>query len=134
MATENVYCTAFEDFRRIAELLKEWTGREYDTKKLLTNTNFVVAIDPDTKQIVGTTTYVRIADPFWGRWFALVENVFVTESYRGKGIGKKLMEFTEWQARIFDCEFMKLTTRKDTGKKLYRSLGYDEGSSFYKKL
>ena len=46
----------------------------------------------------------------------------------------KLMKFVEEQACIFGCEFIKLTSRKDEGKALYRSLGYMEGSSFRKDL
>ena len=129
-----IYCTAHDKESDIAELYKEWTKRPPDWRRMLCNSYSVVARDSTTGMIVGATQYILIADPFWGRKFALVENVYVAPEYRRQGVGKLLMEFTETQARALGCEFMKLTTRKDAGKLLYRSLGYEEGSSFYKRF
>ena len=128
-----IYCTAHDKLDDLAELYKEWTDKDYDSRHTLWNSFFVVARDTDTKKIVGATQYIVIDDPFWNRRYALVENVFVKLEYRKQGVGKLLMDFTEKQVHSLGCVFLKLTTRKDEGRALYRSLGYEEGSSFYKR-
>ena len=128
-----IYCTAHDRLDDLAKLYAEWTGKPYSSERMLWNSFFAVARDTIAKEIVVATQYIVVDDPFWGRRYALVENVFVRETYRSQGVGKLLMEFTEQQVRLLGCEFLKLTTRKESGKKLYRSLGYEEGSSFYKK-
>lgn len=130
----SIYCTAHDKGGDIAELYKGWTGKSPDQRRVLWNSYFVVAIDTETGLKVGATQYILLDDPFWGRRFALVENVYVVPEYRKRGVGKMLMQFTETQVRMFGCAFLKLTTRKDEGRALYRSLGYEEGSSFYKRF
>ena len=129
-----IYCASYDKLKDIAELYREWTNRPTGWSQVPWNTFFVVAVDSSIKRIVGATQYILVDDPFFGRRFALVENVFVKAEYREQGVGKMLMEFTEWQCKLFGCEFLKLTTRKAEGKALYRSLEYEEGSSFYKRF
>ena len=46
------------------------------------------------------------------------------------------MKFTEQEARLFGCQFIKLTSGfdKKEARMMYRDLGYKEGSSFRKNL
>ena len=111
-------------------LLKEWTKKEPHFS--MPNLWFFGAYDND--RIVGAAQLIVIDDPFWNERWGLVENVFVTKEYRRKGIGKGLMKQLENQAIAVGCKFVKLTTRKKEGKKLYRSIGYEEDSSFRKEL
>ena len=132
----DVYITTCHNDDELGEFLKEWTGKSYqlETRVLPYGQTYLVGRDRDAdNKIVGCAGYYLIGDPFWNRSWCLVENVFVTPSYRNQGIAKKIME--EIELLVFNdslCEFIKLTTRKDLGKKLYRGLGYEEGCSFYK--
>lgn len=59
-----------------------------------------VAKDKKTLNVIGLTSiYTEIDDNFdecWIGWFC------IDKSYRGLGFGKKLLEFSEEQARIFN--------------------------------
>jgi spore coat polysaccharide biosynthesis protein SpsF len=141
-----IYCTSGGNLPiEFVRIYEEWTGRMPEIKTPLVNSFLVIAKvdDEDGKKtgdwseynkIVGAAQYIIIDDPVWRRRWALVENVYVAQNYRRQGVGTKLMKFVEDQAYLFGCDFIKLTSRKEAGKALYRSLDYEEGSSFYKKI
>jgi len=115
------------------KLFKEWTKKEPDFDNyILLNSFFFGAYKDD--RIVGVAQLIIIDDPFWNRRWGLIENVFVKKEYRRQGIGKGLMKQLENQAISLGCSFVKLTSRKEEGIELYRSIGYEEGSSFRKEL
>jgi len=120
------------DIKALGEFYKEWTGKGYDVKFMVGDCHDVIA-EEDGK-IVGALQLRIISDPLFNRNWGLIENVYVTPSARRIGIASAIMNYAENQAKVFDCEFIKLTSRKDEGKALYRSLGYVEGSSFRKDL
>ena len=122
------YCSNIQDLN----LYKEWTGKDLNHDHILWNSFSIVA--KDNGNIVGAAQLIVIDDPFWDRRWGLVENVFVKKEYRRKGIGSELMKQLENQALAMGCSFVKLTTRKEEGRELYRSLGYEEGSSFRREL
>lgn len=126
--------TTYDDIGAVGELLKEWTGREPDDRILL-NSHFLVAIREDGK-LIGCAQLIVIDDPFWNRCWGLVENVYVRGKYRNQGVAKGIMENVETQARLFGCEFIKLTSAFDkvAGHALYKSLGYEKGMSFKRRL
>jgi len=132
----DIYITTCHNNYELGEFLKEWTGKPYtaDTHIIPLNQTYLVARDrDDNNKIVGCACYIMTGDPFFGRSWALIENVYVTPKYRRQKIARDIMRTIEHN--VFagsDCEFLKLTTRKALGKELYRSLGYEEGSSFYK--
>lgn len=128
------YITTCNNWNELGKFLKEWTGRDYEIGHVIPcNQTYLVAREEETNKIIGCASYILIGDPFFRRTWALVENVYVTPSRRKSGIAKDIMQTIE--SIVFSdklCEFIKLTTRKELGRKLYRSLGYEEGSSFYK--
>lgn len=129
--------TAVKDLNEIGELYREWSGKGYSDKLLLWNSYFMGARDRDNGgKLVGCVQSIMIDDPFWGRRWCLVENVFVLPEYRNRGIAKGLMEKVEMFAKVFECQFIKLTSGfgKVEGHALYKSMGYEEGSSFKKAL
>ena len=130
-----IYCTSGEGIP-IESLgcYKEWTGEMPRVDFPQLNALLVIARDSEKNKIVGAAQWFVIDDSVWHRRWALVENVYVLKSYRQRDIGTQLMKFTEEQAFLFGCKFIKLTSRKEEGKVLYRSLGYEEGSSFRKEL
>lgn len=140
-----IYCTQTNIPIESLKVYEEWTGQYPKIEHPLINEYMVIArIDSekgeetgdwsDYDYIVGAAEYFIFDDPVWHRRWALVENVYVAKDYRRQGVGTKLMKFIEDQAYLFGCDFIKLTSRKEAGKALYRSLGYDEGSSFYKRV
>lgn len=126
--------TATNDLNELSELLKEWTGKSYNPKYILWNSQFIVA--RDNGKAVGCAQLIVVDDPFWNRRWGLIENVYVTPSYRNKGVAKQIMDKIYMIAcEGFACEFVKLTSAydKEEAHKLYKSLGYEEGCSFKKR-
>lgn len=121
-----------ENPKLISLLMKEWTGKDYDDSYNTMDSHFVVA--KDNGDCVGCVQMIMISDPYWNRKWGLVENVYVAKGYRRKGIAGKMMSAVANLCRDLGCSFLKLTSGKEEGKALYRSLGYQEGSSFRKEL
>uniref|UniRef100_A0A6H1ZDL6 Putative acetyltransferase n=1 Tax=viral metagenome TaxID=1070528 RepID=A0A6H1ZDL6_9ZZZZ len=127
-----IYVTSHDKAEDIGKLLKEWTGKDYNSDYVMTNVYFVLARDDDKD--IGCATLIGIADPFFNRSWGLVENVYVTPEYRGQGVASKIMHHAERVALGLGISLIKLTSRKEGGKALYRSLGYDESSCFRKDI
>lgn len=129
-----IYFTVEDDLEKIGELYKGWTGKDIKIISPLINSFFGVAKLEKTNGIVGAAQLIVIDDPFWNRSWGLVENVYVKEEYRDKGVAKQLMKYIEDLAFCLGCNYIKLTSSfgKIEGHKLYKSLGYIEGSSFKK--
>lgn len=127
------YATTWNDIRDCIELYKEWTGRQISEDRIQTNSHLVIVRD-DNNKIIASAQILTIDDPIWDRRWALIENVYVAKGQRRRGVGTELMEAIESQAVLYGCEFIKLTSSKKAGQALYRSLGYEEGSSFKKWL
>jgi GNAT superfamily N-acetyltransferase len=126
-----LYATVSTELKEVADLLQEWTGKQYN-QEYAQNSYIIVAKDGD--RAVGCTQLIIIGDPFFNRKWGLIENVYVTPLYRNKGVGKMIMDYTWEQATNLGCEFVKLTSsfNKTEAYLLYQSMGYAEGSSFKK--
>jgi len=127
-----IYYTSWDNLKDLGELYSEWVGHMPSFKGIGNNTFLVVARDGD--KFIGAAQLIIVVDRVWGRKWGLVENVYIAKAYRGRGIGTELMQHTEAQAQLMECEFIKLTSRKEEGKGLYRALGYEESSAFRKDL
>lgn len=127
-----IYFTTWHDPLKAREIYKEWTGKEPDFSHPLTNSHLVLA--RNNTKIIGACLLFTIDDPYFNRRWGLVEDVYITPKYRRKGVAKRMMNFVENQANMMGCEFVKLTSNKKAGQELYRSLGYEEGCSFKKRL
>ena len=66
---------------------------------------------------------------FASKPFINVHDVVVLDTYRGKGIGRKMLEFVAQRAVEMKCAKITLEVREDNSnaKHLYSSLGYKEG-------
>jgi len=60
----------------------------------------------------------------WGGWLDL-EALWVTEPFRGKGYGGKLLEAAEDEARAQGCHGVYLTTFSFQARPFYEKLGYE---------
>ena len=59
----------------------------------------------------------------WGG-YARVEALWVAESYRGKGLGRQLLEAAEAEARARGCSTIVLSSHEFQAPGLYAKLGY----------
>jgi ribosomal protein S18 acetylase RimI-like enzyme len=66
---------------------------------------------------------------FAAKPFINIHDVAVLESYRGKGIGRKMLEFVIDKAKMMDCVKITLEVRNDNQKaqQLYSSLEFKDG-------
>jgi GNAT superfamily N-acetyltransferase len=95
----------------------------YDYFKLEKTTPYVLK---DNGKIIGTTGLYHLKTDaptdIWLGWFCIAPN------YRGKGLGRKLLEWTMGRAREEGFEKLKLYTSDDPGlevsQKLYEKLGF----------
>ena len=127
-----MYIGLTKDMVALGEFYREWTGLPYDMGSISWDCHDVVA--KEDGEIVGALRLIIINDPIWHRKWGLIENVFVSEADRKRGVATEMMRFVEGQAKSFGCEFVKLTSRKEEGQELYRSLEYEEGCSYRRVL
>ncbi len=126
--------TSWNNERDFAELYEEWVGHKPQYKGVQSNSFWYGARDTETNYWVGAAQLLIVEDPIFDRRWGLVESVYVAKVYRRQGIASSLMKGLEMLAFNFGCEFIKLTSRKEEGKSLYRTLGYTEGGAFRKEL
>ena len=94
-----------------------------------------VATDPETGDRVGliwlTLQQLRGEDAMW------INDIYVEEPLRGRGYGRRLLEFAEAEARRAGVLRMELNVAGDNAgaRSLYESIGYTEMSrQMYKTL
>lgn len=88
--------------------------------------NFLVVME-DNSVIIGTLQLTFIPYlTYKGGKRALIEGVRIDESYRGKGIGKQLIEWAIEKSRQQGCYMVQLTTDKKRPDALefYKKLGF----------
>ncbi len=124
-----MYITETEDTEKLSRLYQNWTGKGYGYDFIPWNTHWFVAVEGG--EYIAGTQLIIVDDPLFQQRWGLIENVYVLEKYQKQGIGRMMMDKVFESAFLWGCEFVKLTTRKDGGKALYRSMGMEEGSSFY---
>lgn len=59
---------------------------------------------------------------------AIIESLFVIDEYRNQGVGKKLLEFANKEAKERECGVMFINVLIDNikAKKLYKALGFND--------
>lgn len=85
-------------------------------------------------KIIGTCTLNVCANLSWsGRPYGIVENIIVTKSERGQGVGKSLLLFARRMAESKNCYKVALmTTQKDPDTvSFYRSTGFSNDKVAY---
>ncbi len=91
----------------------------------------------DGGRVIGTLVLVIVPNlSHGGKPWAEVENVVTDESVRGKGYGKKLMEWAEREALRHGCYKLQLQShwgRKDTAHGFYEHLGYGSPARGFRK-
>ena len=102
---------------------------------------FVLLAVRDT-EIVGMLMAQRTLSSFWGREACNIHDLYLVESARGEGLGRRLMDACADHARALGCGRLTLEVNADNeaARSLYRSLGFDipeetgpSGSTFFVK-
>ncbi|MBL4760685.1 MAG: GNAT family N-acetyltransferase [Mariprofundaceae bacterium] len=99
-------------------------------QKMLTDENILVLV-AETDELVGYIMgYVHPA--FYANGLiAWVEELYVSPSIRGTGIGKALMESFEAEVQLRGCKLISLSTRR--AGDFYEALNYEKSATYYKK-
>lgn len=91
------------------------------------NNELIVVEDEKNSTIIGTLqlTFIQYL-AYQGGLRAQIENVFIDENFRGKGIGKKLFEWAIQRAKEKNAHIVQLTSDKQRPKaiKFYTNLGF----------
>ncbi len=89
---------------------------------------FRFSIDQDGREVARAYLYLAENDLHPGRWFGLLEDVFVDESERGRGLGTTLVRHVIEEAQRHGCYKLIATSRHERAKvhELYRQLGFGE--------
>jgi len=122
----------FEDIEEMERDLLRASLDNIQYKKCLENNDITmisywIARDKFSKKVVGLTgLYTEIDDEenCWLGWFC------VDKTYRGKGLGKRLLQFAEEQARFLKKETMHIYTYNSRkyarAIEMYKQFGYSE--------
>lgn len=86
------------------------------------------SIDQDGREVARAFLYLAENDLHPGRWFGLLEDVFVDESVRGSGLGVAIVSHVMEEARHRGCYKLIATSRHERSRvhDLYRRLGFEE--------
>jgi N-acetylglutamate synthase-like GNAT family acetyltransferase len=111
-------------------------GSLEDLEKMVSDENAVVFVAKDVGKIIGSASlyiYVKL-----GKHCGTVEDVVVDDAYRGKGLGKLLMQAVIDAARSAGVGNLYLTSRPDPDRvaanKLYQKLGFEQRETNVYKL
>jgi GNAT superfamily N-acetyltransferase len=100
--------------------------RVFQEMNTLPNYEFIVA--EEAGDVIGTTVLAILPGMAHGvSPFAVIEYVVVDEKYRGKGIGKTMMEYCMSKAKEAGCYKIMLTSdnRRTEAHDFYKSLGFE---------
>ena len=126
----SIFPEEISHIREVYEVsLRQNKSEEYwKTRRIL---EYFVAMDSHLDKIVAITGFYQLTehskDEIWLGWYG------VSPSERGKGIGKKTLEWTMEEAKKRGYEVFKLWTTTDPGEKIAQKLYDDMGIYVYKK-
>lgn len=135
-----------EDASQLSDLFVEFTGTQSDITAMKEKIELIsekpeyyVAVACEQERVVGSAMGIVCQDLCGdGRPFKLIENVVVDPNYRGKGIGKQLMNDLERFGREQRCKYVILVSeaKRTDSHHFYESLGYPAGEEmgFKKRL
>jgi len=135
----NINRVGRNDLPELAVLFRELTGNEQNVLKL--EENFIRIEQNDDYIILGAYIDGELAGSLMGiicldfvdecSPFMLIENVIVSEKFRGQGIGRELMAKIESIAVERGCSYIIFVSgsKRKEAHKFYESIGYDPGEA-----
>ena len=82
-------------------------------------------------KVCGYLLMTKVLNPIKNKYYYLIDYVAVLESYRGLGVGFKLMEYAEEIARREEVMYMQLTSgyQRKAAHRLYEKCGFKKRES-----
>lgn len=113
----------------LKQLSKDSDGRQgtlADLEAIVNDPTAILMVIEDGGKFIGMGTLYLM--PKIGKRSGCIEDVVVDETYRGKGLGAKLMEAIIEQAREAKLGSIHLTSRpaREAANKLYQKLGFEQ--------
>lgn len=93
----------------------------------------VLLLAREGRDVLGFVTLVMHRSTWARTYYVYLEDLFVSEAARGKGVGRRLIEAVIEHARSRDCERVYWVTHahNETARKLYDKLASDPGFVTY---
>jgi GNAT superfamily N-acetyltransferase len=104
--------------------------------QLLDDPNAQVMIAEEDGQVVAYLDLTFRKTLFHRGWTMIIEDLIVDEAYRGKGMGRRLVEFCEEAAQKKGCRAVELSSdfhRKETHL-FWKALGYEAEAYQFRKV
>ncbi|MFD0618598.1 GNAT family N-acetyltransferase [Paenibacillus sp. GCM10027629] len=123
-----------EDANDLSKFFIEYVGTDSNIEKMQyqleiisKQPNYLVAVASNDEKVIGTAMGIVCLDIVGEcQPYMLVENVVVSSTYQGKGIGKTLMATLEDFASKMNCSYIILASseNREQAHKFYESVGY----------
>ena len=96
------------------------------SKSNFNNSSIKEIVALDNGKVCGYLLLTKVLNPILNKYYYLVDYVCVSSSYRGRGVGKKLLSFAEEIALRDDAIYLQLTCSsfRVAAHKLYESCGF----------
>lgn len=132
------------DWQGLNELMRqlcEKTAEQHNIvpvlEKISSQSNYYLGVaEDDTNGKLCATVMGIVCDDICGACqpFLVIENVVTLQEYRGRGIGRKLVEHVENWGRENNCQYSFLVSgvKRAGSHKFYAAIGYDEVKGFKK--
>ena len=114
------------DFRQVIEIWKKSFNNNFDKEinsTYLTDPSSITLVSVDSNTITGVASLHIIKKRT--RTLGLIEDVAVNENYRGKGIGKKLVEKLIGMASEKSCDKTVLNS-SEKNSECYEKIGFEK--------
>ena len=114
------------DFRQVIEIWKKSFNNNFDKEinsTYLTDPSSITLVSVDSNTVTGVASLHIIKK--LTRTLGLIEDVAVNENYRGKGIGKKLVEKLIGIASEKSCDKTVLNSSKKNSE-FYEKIGFEK--------
>ena len=101
-------------------------GTQADLDTITSDKNIIFAVARDGSKVIGMAAGYLIVK--FGKKIGYVEEVVVSEAYRGQGIGRKLLELIIEEEKKANTRQLYLTSRagRAAANSLYQKLGFEK--------
>lgn len=114
------------DYSQVIQIWKKSFSNKFDQEintKYLSDTNSITLVSVDNNTITGVAS-LHIINKLT-RTLGLIEDVAVNENYRGKGIGKKLVQKLIGHASDNKCDKIVLNS-SEKNSTFYKKIGFEK--------
>lgn len=98
-----------------------------DIQSIVSSKNtYLYIVKSNNDKIIGMATLIVYRIPYC--WKGIIEDVVVDENYRGRGIGKRLLQYVIEEAKKRKVKSLNLTSQPSriAANRLYESLGFEK--------